>query len=128
MILTILARAAFPVLDIVGPQTPPPPPPPPQPAPVVVMVADNRPLAAPGKVTDGPVPCNQSIADGTVYCGTPGEAAPVTVVVDWGDGPAETSSAWARPFDAEYDGRLNAGLCAARPEFCAGEVYSAVQW
>lgn len=93
--ILLLARAAFPVLDIIGPQTPPPPPPPP----VVIEVVDDRPLTVPGKITDGPVPCNQTIADGTIYCGEPGSPtrpAPFVPkgpsrVIDTGDGfSAET--------------------------------------
>lgn len=119
MILTTLARAAFAVLDIVGPQTPPPPPP----AAVVVRIVDNRPVAIPGKITDGPVPCNQMLADGTVYCGEPGgETRPAPAVpegpsqvIDTRDGFSAETGPGLMGADAEYQNALAEMYYAIRP-------------
>lgn len=136
MFYTALVRVAFPVLDIVGPQAPPPPPPLP-PAPIVIVVAaDDRPVAVPGQITTGPVPCDQILADGSVYCGTPGsepnpEENPAkgitsdgavtipdghgfSVVTDVGS----LASLVSTPETTEYQGGLEAMYCEALPFRC----------
>lgn len=68
-----------------------------------------------GKLTDGPVACNQPLG-----CGT-SEPQPA-IRIDTLDGfTAEVSAAWdsgAVAHSPEYSAHLDAELCAAKPVFC----------
>lgn len=92
------------------PVLPPRPPVAAAPAPAPV-----EPLA-PGKITDGPVPCNQPLG-----CGS-SEPQPAVLIDDGFGFTAETSATWdqgAAKRLPEYSARLDAELCAVKPVFCS---------
>lgn len=70
---------------------------------------------APGKITDGPVDCNQALG-----CGT-SEPQPMVLIEDGFGFTAETSATWDRGAAKrlpEYSARLDAELCEVKPVFC----------
>lgn len=71
---------------------------------------------APGKITDGPVACNQALG-----CGS-SEPQPTVVIEDGFGFTAETSATWDRGAVKrlpEYSARLDAELCEVKPWFCS---------
>lgn len=87
---------------------------PPRPPAVVAAPAPTATLA-PGKITDGPVPCNQRLG-----CGS-SEPQPTVVIEDGFGFTLETSANWDRGAAKrlpEYSARLDAELCEVKPVFC----------
>lgn len=97
------------------------------PDPILVIVAVG---AEGGKFTDGEVPCDQVLADGTVYCGEPGgverpnpnvssSTAANAVTVDNGQGyRLETGPGELTPQDPAYRDANVAEFCEVKPYLC----------
>lgn len=89
--------------------------PPPAPQPVVAAAPAQVEPLAPGKITDGPVPCNQPLG-----CGSSDPQPSVTIEDGFGN-TLETSATWdqgAVKRSPDYSARLDAELCAVKPWYC----------